>query len=171
MIIGASPTPTRYKVRTQQREHYVRCGADLLLNGMNGDLEAEGRCPVCESIVRFQVKEKRVYQLRPSTSILHILEFLMDNGRVSIECEASPLFDSEECLRAWLNDYKGRPGSIFKPQEFIDHMSRVRELGRRNRNLPEAPKTEDSTNQRTSVDGYEEAGRIKGSIVMKRKAR
>jgi hypothetical protein len=126
-IIGSSPTQTRYKVKTPTGEYYVRCGADLLLNGIRSDLEAEGQCPVCEDIVRFRIRRRRIVELRPDTSILHAVELSMANGRIGIECEGSPLFDREGCLRNWLDNYHGRPGSIFKPQEFLDRMITLRE--------------------------------------------
>ncbi len=122
MIVGASATPTRYKITTPEGEHHVRCGADLLLNGIRFDVKAEGRCPVCENIVQFQVRQRRVHELTPETAILHTVEVPMDNGRIGIECEGSPLFDKGDCLHAWLSTYKGRPGSIIKPQEFLDRM-------------------------------------------------
>lgn len=133
MILGASLTPTRYKVRTLKGEYHVRCGADLLLNGMTHDLEAEGQCPVCEGITRFQVKDGRVLVLEPDTAILHVVELsMMVDGRHAIECEGSPLFDRQNCLQTWLGDYRGRPGSIHKPQEFLDHMISARSSKRSN---------------------------------------
>ncbi len=128
MIVGASSTRTRYEIKTPQGEHYVRCGAGLLLNGMSRDIEAEGLCPVCENIVKFQVRGRRVRKLTPDTSILHIVELSMDNGRIGTECEGSLLFDKEDCLHDWLSNYKGRPGSIIKPQEFLDRMFSLRVL-------------------------------------------
>ena len=127
MILGASLTPTRYKVRILKDEYHVRCGADLLLNGMTLDVAAEGRCPVCDGFIRFQVKDGRVLELEPDTAILHVVELpMMVNGRHAIECEGSPLFDRQNCLQTWLNDYRGRPGSIHKPQEFLDRMIRAK---------------------------------------------
>jgi hypothetical protein len=124
-VIGASPWQTRYKIRTADGEYYVRCGADLLLNGMRHEVQAEGRCPVCESTVQFQVRDRHVGNLRPETSILHVVEVPMSNGRISIQCEGSPLFDKESCLLAWLQKYRGRPGMIIRPQEFLDRMFRL----------------------------------------------
>lgn len=127
MMIGTSSTPTRYKVRTPSGEHYVRCGADLLLNGMRNDLEAEGRCSVCEQVIQFQVVDRQVLKLIPETSLLHVVEVLMANGKSDMKCEGSPIFDKKGCLQAWLNRYHGRPGSIFKPQAFLDRMIALRE--------------------------------------------
>ena len=128
MIVGASAIPTRYRITTPEGEHYVRCGADLLLNGISHDIEAEGRCPVCENVVQFQVRHRRVDELTPDTAILHTVEVPMDNGRIGIECEGSPLFDKEACLHVWLSAYKGRPGSIIKLQEFLERMISLRAL-------------------------------------------
>jgi len=125
-IIGVSLVPTQYKVRTPTGEYYVRCGADLLLNAIGTDLEAEAKCPACEGIVRFRVTDTEIHELRPSTSILHVVETRMANGRHAVECEGSPIFDKENCLQDWLDSYQGKRGSIFKPQEFLDRMISLR---------------------------------------------
>jgi Alkylmercury lyase len=125
-IIGGSLAPTRYKVRTPTGEYYVRCGADLLLNAMGTDLEAEAKCPVCEGIIRFRVRDREVRELDPSTSLLHIVEIRMANGRHAVKCEGSPIFDKDDCLQDWLNDYQRKRGLIFKPQEFLERMISLR---------------------------------------------
>ncbi len=124
-VIGSSPSRTRYKIRTAVRESYVRCGADLLLNGTMTDLDAESQCPVCKNTISFRLRDRRVSELKPLTAILHAVE-LMDNGTICIVCEGSPLFDKEACLHTWLDSYQGSAGSIFRPQEFLDRMIRLR---------------------------------------------
>jgi len=32
---------------------YVKCGADILINGLMTDLKAEAQCPSCGNITRF----------------------------------------------------------------------------------------------------------------------
>jgi hypothetical protein len=109
-------------------EHYVRCGADILLNGMQDDLEGEGQCPICGGTIHLRVKGQRIHGLEPENSILHAVELPMEQGTFNIECEGSHLFDKEDCLNAWLKNYKGRRGSILSPQEFLDRVIRLKSL-------------------------------------------
>ncbi len=124
MIVGAIPSPTPYKIRTQQAEHYLRCGADILLNGLEQSVQGEAKCVVCGSVVQLNMTDGRVNGLEPGTAILHVVELPMGEGRISIECESTHLFDTEKCLQSWLAGYGGRAGLVFRPQEFLDHLSR-----------------------------------------------
>ena len=124
MIIGVSPSPTPYKITTLRADHYVRCGADILLNGLRINLAGEGRCIVCGVTIRLKMSEGKLREIEPETAVLHIVECPMGQGRIGIECEASPLFDNDNCLRAWLKSYNGRSGLILKPKEFLDRMVR-----------------------------------------------
>ena len=125
MIIGASVTTTPYKIRTLRAEHYLRCGADILLNGIQMDIEGEARCVVCGDVTSLKMSEGAIRTVDPSTAVLHVVEIPRESGRPSILCEASPLFDKENCLRVWLESYDGRKGLVLKPQEFLDRMVRM----------------------------------------------
>src|SRR5215831_6915259 len=103
MIIGATPSQTPYKVRTLQDEQYLRCGADILLSGLQQDIEGEAKCVVCGTTVRLKMKEGRVHDLEPDNAILHVVEIPVGDGKLRIECEATHLFDDEKCLRSWLD--------------------------------------------------------------------
>ena len=126
MIIGATLSQTPYKVRTLQEEHYLRCGADILLTGLQQDLEGEAKCVVCGTTVHLKMRKGRVYDLKPDNAILHVVEIPIEEGKFRIECEATHLFDSEKCLRSWVGSYAGRPGGIFRPQEYLDRLSQGR---------------------------------------------
>ena len=119
MIIGWSPVPTRYRLTSSKGEIYVRCGADLLLNGLRNDVDAEAKCPVCGNPVRFGVRVHQVINLEPLEALLHVVEH--PGPTAGIECESTPLFDKKDCLRLWLETYKGPKGSVHTPQNFTDY--------------------------------------------------
>lgn len=75
-LVRFSNTPTLYRIIPPQRgDVYVRCGADILLNGLKTDLRAEARCPICGYVTRFQVVQKRIEDLAPEEPTLHVVEF------------------------------------------------------------------------------------------------
>ncbi len=121
-IIGFSPTPTRYRITTSTGDIFVRCGADLLLNGLRSDLAADGRCPVCNQSIKFKVAERRVMDMMPRSTRLHIVEMSYPTGRIGICCEDTHLFDREECERQWLSEYRGQPGISTTPQEYLERL-------------------------------------------------
>jgi len=98
---------------------YVKCGADILLNGLKTDLGAEARCPVCGSITRFHVVKRRVEDLVPKDPTLHVVEFGMGAGHVAVECESTHIFDKKHCLTEWLSRYAGRPGSVTSLPDYM----------------------------------------------------
>ncbi len=119
MIIGWSPVPTRYRITSPKGHVYVRCGADVLLNGMRSDIDADARCPVCGNSIRFGVRVHRIVDLEPPEALLHVVEIPGPN--VSIECASTHIFDKETCQRSWLGDYRGRPGSTYSLQGYLNH--------------------------------------------------
>ncbi len=119
MVIGWSPVPTRYRLTSPRGYIYGRCGADLLLNGLRGDVDAEAGCPVCANFIRFGVRVHRVVDLEPPEALLHVVEIPGPN--ISIECASSHIFDSEICQRSWLESYRGSPGSTYSLQGYLDH--------------------------------------------------
>src|SRR5690348_11771111 len=104
--VGHSPTPTLYKLRwSRGDEEYVRCGADILLNGLEGDLEGRARCPVCGSLTRIAITAGKIDGLDPSDAIIHVVEMPAKSGRIWIECESTHVFDKETCLQKWIAVY------------------------------------------------------------------
>ena len=126
LMIGVSLSPTPYKIKTLRAEHYLRCGADILLNGIQGEVEGEASCIICGATVRLKIRERKILELNPGSSLLHAVEIPLEHGKIGIECEGSPLFDKDDCLHTWLRSYTGRSGSVYKPQDFLDQMMRVR---------------------------------------------
>ncbi len=125
MIIGASPSPSRYRIRVASVEIPVKCGPDILLNGLRRNLEGEADCPICQKPIRFRIENTRVEDLEPSQAVLHAVESQEGPGRLCVTCEASHIFDREECLRAWLSNYRGTPGSSYRLQDYMEHIITV----------------------------------------------
>ena len=123
-IIGASRSPTPYKVKTP-KEQYVRCGADILLNAVGHDLEGEATCIVCGRPTRVTIVEGKISKLEPVSAVLHVVEIRSPGQNAQVVCEASPIFDKMECLQFWLNSYDGPPGQVHGLQEY---MARAAEL-------------------------------------------
>ena len=67
-LVGFSDKPTLCRMILPQRgDVYVKCGADILLNGLKTDLGAEARCPVCGYVTRFHIVRGESKILRPRT--------------------------------------------------------------------------------------------------------
>ena len=98
---------------------YVKCGADILLNGLKTDLEAEAQCPVCGYVTRFHTVKRRVEDLAPKDPMLHVVEFGMGAGHVGVECESTHIFDKKDCLTKWLSTYTGKPGLVISLPEYM----------------------------------------------------
>lgn len=122
-IIGASPSPTPYKVKTP-RDQYVYCGADILLNGVQHDLRGEGTCIICGGSIEVTFVDGRISEVEPVGAVLHVVE-TGSPGRTQVVCEGSPLFDREECLQSWLKRYKGLTGRVYTLQEFMPRASEL----------------------------------------------
>lgn len=129
--VGLSPTPTLYRLvwqggpRTAQRE-YVRCGADLLLSGLTGDLEAEARCPVCGNLTRLTIVDRKIHVLEPRKALLHVVQMPNESGWNSIECGGTHIFDKQACLQKWVSTYKGKQGLVTSIQKYHDLIVRRR---------------------------------------------
>lgn len=121
-IIGASPFPTPYKVRTS-KDQYVYCGADILLNGVQHDLKGEATCIVCGRSTRVAFVDGRTSMVEPFGAVLHVVEIRSRGGIAQVVCEGSPLFDREQCLQSWLKSYKGLPGRVYTLEEFMPRAS------------------------------------------------
>ena len=124
-LVGFSPTPTLYRiVLAEIGEVYLRCGADILLNGLKTNLEAEARCPVCGAITSFCVAEKRIEDLTPRDPTLHVVEFEMEPGHLCVECQSTHIFDKKECLNKWQSTYAGKPGRVISLPEYMGSLNR-----------------------------------------------
>ncbi len=85
-LVGSSTTPTLYRmILAKKGDVYVKCGADILINGLKTDLRAEAQCPVCGTITRFNVDNRRVKDLAPKDPTLHVVELVLAQGRFGIE--------------------------------------------------------------------------------------
>ncbi len=123
-LIGFSNTPTLYRIVLPQREDvYVRCGADILLNGLKTDLKAEARCPVCGYVTSFQVVQKRIEDLAPKEPTLHVVEFAAGTGHVGVECDSTHIFDNKDCLAKWLLTYTGKRGLVISLPEYMGSLN------------------------------------------------
>ena len=121
-IVGPSNIPSRYKLILPTGEaRYVRCGADLVLTGLNMDVEADAHCPVCETQISFRIHRTRLEGLTIPTALLYVVERPISSGRISVECETTNLFDKKECLDKWTSNYHGRQGSVYTIQEYLQH--------------------------------------------------
>ena len=119
-LVGFSDKPTLYHMILPQRgDVHVKCGADILLNGLKTDLGAEARCPVCGGVTRFHVVKRRVEDLAPKDPMLHVVEFGMGAGHVGVECESTHIFDKKDCLTKWLSTYDGKPGLVISLPEYM----------------------------------------------------
>ena len=111
--VGFSPTHTLYKLRWDGgHEEYVHCGADILLNGLEGDLEGEAWCPVCQNRTRLVIASGKINGLEPRDAIIYVVEMPAKSGRIWIECESTHIFDKEECFQKWIAEYSGKKGLV-----------------------------------------------------------
>jgi len=125
-LVGFSDKPTLYRMILRERgDVYVKCGADILLNGLKIDLEAEARCPVCGYLTRFHILKRRVEHLAPKDPMLHVVECGMGAGHVGVECESTHIFDKKDCLTKWLSTYTGKPGLGISLPEYMSSLNRL----------------------------------------------
>jgi hypothetical protein len=103
----------------QREDVYVKCGADILLNGLKTDLGAEARCPVCGHVTRLHIAKRGIGDLAPKDPILHVVELGMGKGHVGVECESTHIFDKKDCLTKWLSTYTGKPGLVISLPEYM----------------------------------------------------
>ncbi|HEV2118994.1 MAG TPA: hypothetical protein VGS11_02635 [Candidatus Bathyarchaeia archaeon] len=55
-------------------KEYVCCGADILLNGLEEDLEGEAQCPVCQSRTHLVIVNGKIDGLDFRDAIIHVAE-------------------------------------------------------------------------------------------------
>src|SRR6266699_3033717 len=112
-LVGFSDTPTLCRMILPQRgDVYVMCGADILINGLKIDLRAEARCPICGTVTRFHIDNRRIEDLASGP------------GRLSIECKSTHIFDKKDCLTKWLSTYTGKPGLVISLSQYMDSLNK-----------------------------------------------
>jgi Alkylmercury lyase len=102
-----------------------------LLNGLEGDLEGEARCPVCQSLTRIAITGGKIEGLDPSDAIIHVVEMPAKSGRISIQCESTHIFDKEACLQKWIALYSGEKGLVESVADYHNRLSSRRSNKRR----------------------------------------
>src|SRR5690348_2929649 len=123
VTIGFSPTPTLYKLHWNGgKEEYVHCGADILLNGLEGDLEGEAHCPVCGNRTQLVIASGEIDGLEPKDAVIHVVEMPTESGRIWIECEATHIFDKQDCFQIWMSRYKGKEGLVASVEEYHNRL-------------------------------------------------
>jgi hypothetical protein len=122
--VGFSPTPTLYKLHWDGgNKEYVHCGADILLNGLEGDLEGEAWCPVCQNRTLLVIANGKIDTLNPRDAIIHVVEMPTKSGRTWIECESTHIFDKEECFQKLITEYTGTKGLVGSVQDYHTRLS------------------------------------------------
>ena len=134
--VGFSASPTLYRLHWNGRvgNEYVHCGADLLLNGLKGDIEAEAKCPVCGSRTQLVLADGKLDGLDPDDAIIHSVEMPTASGRIWIECESTHIFDRKSCFDQWRSKYSGKHGIVASVR---DYHQRLIEKRSNKPNLPE----------------------------------
>jgi hypothetical protein len=124
-LTGFSKTPTSYRMILPERgDVYVKCGADILINGLRTDLRAEARCPICRTVTRFHIDNRRVEDLAPKDPTLHVVEIQLGPGRLNIKCDSTHIFDKKECLVNWQSTYTGKPGLVISLPEYMASLNK-----------------------------------------------
>jgi hypothetical protein len=130
--VGFSPAPTLYKLHWDGgNKEYVYCGADILLNGLEGDLEGEGQCPVCQNRTRLVIANGKIDELDPRDAIIHVVEMPTKSGKIWIECESTHIFDKEECFQKWIAGYSGKKGVVASVEDYHNRLTARRSNRRR----------------------------------------
>src|SRR5204863_9632705 len=91
-LVGFSDIPTLYRMILPERgDVYVMCGADILINGLKTDLRAEARCPICGTVTRFHVDNRRSEELAPKDTALHVVELEQAPGHMTTKCDSTQI--------------------------------------------------------------------------------
>ena len=124
-LVGFSRKPTSNRMILPERgDVYVKCGANILVNGLKTDLRAEARCPVCGTVTRFDIDNRRIRDLTPKDPILHVVEIQMGQGVLNITCDSTHIFDKKDCLTNWLSTYIGKPGLVISLPEYMTSLNK-----------------------------------------------
>jgi Alkylmercury lyase len=92
------------------------------LNGLEGDLEGDAVCPVCGNHTQLVVADGRIDGLEPKDAMIHVVEMPTNSGRIWIECEATHIFDKQDCFQTWISTYKGRKGQVASVGAYHDRL-------------------------------------------------
>jgi alkylmercury lyase-like protein len=121
--VGLSPTPTLYKLHWNGgKEEFVHCGADILLNGLEGDLEGEAHCPICGTRTKLVIANGKIDGLDPKDAMIHVVEMPTNSGSIWIECETTHIFDKRDCLQKWTSRYTGKKGLVASVEAYHDRL-------------------------------------------------
>jgi len=124
-LVGFSKTPTSNRmILPDGGDVNVKCGADILINGLKTDLRAEARCPVCGTVTRFHIDNRRIADLASKDPTLHVVEIEQGPGRLSIKCESTHIFDRKDCLAKWVSTYTGKLGLVISLPEYMDSLNK-----------------------------------------------
>jgi len=124
-LVGFSDKPTLYRMILPRRgDVYVKCGADILLNGLKTDLRAEARCPICGNVTSFYIDNRGIENLAPKDPVLHVVEFKMGPGHLGVECESTHIVDEKDCLTKWLSTYEGKQGRVASLPEYMSSLNK-----------------------------------------------
>jgi len=124
-LVGFSDTPTLYRmILPKGEEVYVKCGADILINGLKTNLGAEARCPVCGNVTHFHIDNRRIENLAPKDPTLHVVEIQLGPGRLNIKCDSTHIFDKKDCLTKWRSTFAGKLGLVISLPEYMASLNK-----------------------------------------------
>jgi hypothetical protein len=130
--VGFSPTPTLCQLHWDRGDkEFVHCGADILLNGLEGDLRGDGQCPVCQNHTRLVIANGKIDEMDPRDAIIHVVELPTKSDRIWIECESTYIFDREECFQKWIAGYSGKKGLVASVEDYHNRLTARRSNRRR----------------------------------------
>lgn len=131
-FVGLTRAQTGNRVVLQRGEEaQLSCAADILLTGLFQDLRGETLCRVCGAEISLEVRGRRVFKLVPQGSVLHYLRFRTDDPKAfGVVCESTFMFDTPECAQRWTANYRGPPGRVVTPDEFLKDVAKAKGLPR-----------------------------------------
>lgn len=115
-VVGLSRVPTEHVLRTRQKNLFMCCGVDLLLNPTLPAAEGVTRCLSCGAEIRVTLAAGVATQVSPADAVAFVSETREPDGRVEVCCSDSAIFDSVTCLRVWVKA-RGDPRGIVSAVE------------------------------------------------------
>ena len=129
-VVGDSNIPTNNRLLLGSGEkRYVHCAADIFLTGLyQMDVQGTASCPVCGTTIHVRMTNGKITSLQPTHALLHYVMFPeRDPSRFGIQCDKTFLFDEKRCLESWKKSYRGSPGKVVSPKDFLAIFSPVRQ--------------------------------------------
>jgi len=129
-IVGLSNIPTSNHIVLGSGEtKYLHCAADIFLTGLyQTDVQGTASCPVCGTIIQVRMTNGKIISLQPSRALLHYVMFpVHDPSKFGIQCDETFLFDEKKCLESWKKSYRGSPGKVVSPKDFLAVFSLIRQ--------------------------------------------